>query len=116
MRRRSSDRRAFPVRSQTTCGVSLSCAIRHTAKSSSLVTITAPSRSALPNHPIRGGIHVQISDMFRRMAAGTQPPGKGRRQLRIDQEAHQATDNTGWSLCRAAYSRAATMSAGSKYG
>lgn len=36
----------------------------------------ALSFGPLPNHSIRGGIHVQISDMVRRMAAGTQPAGK----------------------------------------
>jgi hypothetical protein len=44
-----------------------------------------------------------------------EPPRDGGRQLRIHQEAHpQATRTIVWSTCRAAYSRAAVMSASSR--
>jgi hypothetical protein len=82
------------------------------AKSSSLVTITTPSL----NHSIRGSSHREIGDMVCRKTLGAQPSGKGGRQLRIHQGAHQATESTGWSFWRAACSRTATMSSGSRSG
>jgi hypothetical protein len=48
--------------------------------------------------------------MLRLVSPVTQPTSERRRELLIDDETYHAMRSTGWSLWRAAYSRAAVMS------
>lgn len=52
------------------------------------------SSRPLPNQTVGGGIHAQVNDMVCRIALRTQPSGEGRGELRVHQEAHQATIRT----------------------
>ena len=67
-----------------------------------------------PHGTIGGPLEAAIDDMLRDVAPIRKQAGQRRRKLRIHQKAHQAARRTGWSLCMAANSRVAVMSAGSR--
>jgi hypothetical protein len=53
------------------------------------------SRTTVPNFGVRGRGEATIADVLGVKALRDEPTCKGRRQLRVDQESHQATRNTG---------------------
>lgn len=95
----------------------LSCIDFRCVKSSSLDEQHGASRLGQgPDFSIRRGVHLEIRNMRRVVALRCKPSGQCRRQLRIHDEAHQATRNTGWSLCRAANASTAVISPASSSG
>ena len=73
-----------------------------------------PPHAATPHRTIRCVFETTIGDMFRDMATIRQQARQRWRKLCIHQKAHQAARSTGWSLCMAANSSTAVMSAGSR--
>jgi hypothetical protein len=88
--------------------------VRLRAKSSSLVMMTASPDTAWSPQDSISGLEPQVQDVLRDVSSLGEPAGQGWWKLGIHQEAHQATRSTGWSASRAANSRAAAMSAGSR--
>lgn len=67
----------------------------------------------LPNRGIIRRVESQIKNMNGLMCLRRNPPRQGGWQLRIHEEVHVGC-NTAWSICFAAYAKAALMSSGSR--
>jgi hypothetical protein len=74
------------------------------------------TRRIFPDRGIACVCEAAIPHVFGLMSLRGEPAGECGRQLRVDQEPHQVTGSTGWSLWRAAYSSAAAISSGSSSG
>ena len=60
--------------------------------------MTAPVEREIPNGSIRGPRETEVGDVVSPTTLSRKPTGQRNRQLGVDEEPHQATCKTGWSL------------------